>query len=185
MNQRNEYKKLVELLLEKSGRDLNSMSASQKKILANTVDKLYKAKQEGKLVNYKKINEISLLRLLRPFGIWYISKWIGGVLGKVSAWYDFKDKKLEKYVVEIGDTLKKDSKFIEKIDSMIGPEGITTELVDKVAKMPEVQTQIKKYQNDQDITQEELEKAFKVVLLAAAKDDNYAKSVSDKVSKNI
>jgi hypothetical protein len=185
VNQKKEYKELLQLILEKSGRDLKSMSESQKIILVNTLNKVYKAKEEGKLKNYEELNEISLLRLLRPFGIYFVSKWIGGVLGKISDWYDFKDQKLEKYVIEMGNQLQKDKKFIQKIDSMIGPDGITSELVDRVVKLPEVQTQFDKYKNDKDITREELEKAFKVVLLAAAKDNGYAKSVSDSASKNI
>jgi hypothetical protein len=111
---------------------------------------------------------MNLLRILRPLGILYISKWIGEMFSQISNEYEAKDKKLEKMVIEISEELQKDTNFVRRVDAMTGPEGITRELIEKVIKMPEVKAQLAKHQNDKDISSSELENAFKEVLFASA-----------------
>jgi hypothetical protein len=111
---------------------------------------------------------MNLLRILRPLGIFYFSKWLGGVFRNISNEHEAKVKKLEKMVIEISEELQKDTNFISRVDAMTGPEGITRELIEKVIKMPEVKAQLAKYQNDKDISSSELENAFKEVLFASA-----------------
>lgn len=50
----NEYQKLFKTMLDRSGKDINSMSDEEKKKFFTAVDKAYKAKSEGKLVDSKK-----------------------------------------------------------------------------------------------------------------------------------
>jgi len=44
-------------MLDKSGKDINSMSDDEKKKFFNAVDKAYKAKQEGKLTGYNELTD--------------------------------------------------------------------------------------------------------------------------------
>lgn len=54
MAEENEYQKLFKTMLDRSGKDINSMSDEEKKKFFTAVDKAYKAKSEGKLVDSKK-----------------------------------------------------------------------------------------------------------------------------------
>lgn len=47
-----DYKELFKTMLDKSGKDIKSMSDDDKKTFFNAVDKAYKAKSEGKLRGY-------------------------------------------------------------------------------------------------------------------------------------
>jgi rubrerythrin len=49
-----EYQQMFKTMLDRSGKDINSMSDEEKKKFFNAVDKAYKAKSEGKLVDSKK-----------------------------------------------------------------------------------------------------------------------------------
>jgi hypothetical protein len=48
----NDYQKLFKAMLDKSGKDINSMSDEEKKKFFTAVDKAYKAKTEGRLKGY-------------------------------------------------------------------------------------------------------------------------------------
>jgi len=48
----NDYQQLFKTMLDKSGKDINSMSDEEKKKFFSAVDKAYKAKTEGKLKGY-------------------------------------------------------------------------------------------------------------------------------------
>lgn len=47
-----EYQQLFKTMLDKSGKDINSMSDEEKKKFFSAVDKAYKAKSEGRLRGY-------------------------------------------------------------------------------------------------------------------------------------
>jgi len=47
-----EYQQLFKTMLDKSGKDINSMSDEEKKKFFTAVDKAYKAKSEGRLRGY-------------------------------------------------------------------------------------------------------------------------------------
>jgi hypothetical protein len=47
-----DYQELFKTMLDKSGKDIKSMSDDDKKTFFNAVDKAYKAKSEGKLRGY-------------------------------------------------------------------------------------------------------------------------------------
>ncbi len=52
VKEESEYQKLFKHMLDKSGKDISSMSDDDKKKFFNAVDTAYKAKSEGKLVGY-------------------------------------------------------------------------------------------------------------------------------------
>jgi hypothetical protein len=52
-----EYQKLFKTMLDKSGKDVNSMSDDEKKKFFTAVDKAYKAKSEGRLRGYNESAE--------------------------------------------------------------------------------------------------------------------------------
>jgi rubrerythrin len=47
-----DYQELFRTMLDKTGKDINSMSDEEKKKFFNAVDKAYQAKSEGKLTGY-------------------------------------------------------------------------------------------------------------------------------------
>lgn len=57
IKEENDYQQLFKTMLDKSGKDINSMSDDEKKKFFNAVDKAYKAKQEGKLAGYNELTD--------------------------------------------------------------------------------------------------------------------------------
>jgi hypothetical protein len=47
-----DYQELFKAMLDKTGKDINSMTDTDKKKFFNAVDKAYKAKSEGKLKGF-------------------------------------------------------------------------------------------------------------------------------------
>lgn len=47
-----DYQALFKTMLDKTGKDIASMSDDEKKVFFNAVDKAYKAKSEGRLTGY-------------------------------------------------------------------------------------------------------------------------------------
>ena len=52
MKEEHEYQQLFKHMLDKTGKDINSMSDDEKKKFFNAVDTAYKAKSEGRLTGY-------------------------------------------------------------------------------------------------------------------------------------
>jgi hypothetical protein len=52
VKEEHEYKQLFKHMLDKTGKDINSMSDDGKKKFFNAVDTAYKAKSEGRLTGY-------------------------------------------------------------------------------------------------------------------------------------
>ncbi len=52
IREENEYQQLFKHMLDKTGKDINSMSDDDKKKFFNAVDTAYKAKSEGRLRGY-------------------------------------------------------------------------------------------------------------------------------------
>ena len=52
VKEENDYQQLFKHMLDKSGKDINSMSDDDKKKFFNAVDTAYKAKSEGRLRGY-------------------------------------------------------------------------------------------------------------------------------------
>jgi len=48
-----EYKQLFKQMLDRTGKDINSMSDEEKKKFFSAVDKAYQAKSEGRLIDSK------------------------------------------------------------------------------------------------------------------------------------
>ena len=57
VKEESDYQQLFKTMLDKSGKDINSMSDDEKKKFFNAVDKAYKAKQEGKLTGYNELTD--------------------------------------------------------------------------------------------------------------------------------
>jgi hypothetical protein len=52
VKEENDYQQLFKTMLDKSGKDIGSMSDDEKKKFFTAVDKAYKAKTEGRLTGY-------------------------------------------------------------------------------------------------------------------------------------
>ena len=52
VREENDYQELFKTMLNKTGKDINSMSDDEKKKFFNAVDKAYTAKTEGRLKGY-------------------------------------------------------------------------------------------------------------------------------------
>lgn len=52
VKEESDYQQLFKTMLDKSGKDINSMSDEEKKKFFTAVDKAYKAKSEGRLTGY-------------------------------------------------------------------------------------------------------------------------------------
>lgn len=52
VSEENDYQQLFKTMLDKSGKDINSMGDDEKKKFFTAVDKAYKAKSEGRLTGY-------------------------------------------------------------------------------------------------------------------------------------
>jgi hypothetical protein len=52
VSEESDYQQLFKTMLDKSGKDINSMSDDEKKKFFTAVDKAYKAKSEGRLTGY-------------------------------------------------------------------------------------------------------------------------------------
>jgi len=52
VKEENDYQELFKTMLNKTGKDINSMSDDEKKKFFNAVDKAYNAKSEGRLKGY-------------------------------------------------------------------------------------------------------------------------------------
>lgn len=133
-----DYQALFQLMLKKNGKDIGSMSDEEKKKFFNNVDKIYKAKTEGKL----KINEGFSEIFGNPFVIILLANVIPIFLKLVINGIDrlALGDLYQESIIEMLEKLKNNEKFIESVSKIIANSpkvDLTT--ADKISKIPEVQ----------------------------------------------
>jgi hypothetical protein len=110
------------------------------------------------------INELSLMSILRPLGIYWFFKIFGQLLINYQSYIDGRDYEITKALKKIIKNLQSDSTFIAKVDDACRIFGITPRLFDAIMVMSEIRRELASYKNDEKINQEELEKELKNIL---------------------
>jgi len=186
-----DYQSLFKSMLSASGKDIKSMSDSDKKKFFNAVDKAYKAKTEGKLVGYKeKIDENFIVGLLSLMTVAIIGKIILyffiQLVDKGIKYFSSTDKKLETVVRKILKELSDNKSFIEDVTNMINKnKGIDEVTAGKILKMGYTQDLIKKYTQNGDIDKIELENQLKSIFYKSWQDSSVVSTITDKIKKDI
>ncbi|CAB4143008.1 hypothetical protein UFOVP449_102 [uncultured Caudovirales phage] len=143
-----EYQKFFRKMLDKAGKDINSMSDEEKKRFFNAVDKAYKAKSEGKIVSSKKKNldEDIFTGLLTTLGMFLMGKIVFYLIATTieKGIKIFSKKVSKKTLINILDALMNNDNFIADISKIIDTKtGIDKSTADKIVNMPAVQSAIK------------------------------------------
>ena len=143
-----EYQKLFKTMLDRSGKDINSMSDEEKKKFFSAVDKAYKAKSEGKLVDSKKkINEDLGAIFGNSLTLFILGKILYYFIARVAlsirhSVYKKEDEWALKYVL---DRLYTNPKFIKDLTNIVKDKKKlgATEL-EKIGDLPYVLDLVKK-----------------------------------------
>ena len=98
VKEENDYQQLFKHMLDKTGKDINSMSDDEKKKFFNAVDTAYKAKSEGRLRGYNEgLSKDTIVRTLsRDRNAYFLTKdgngWILDITPKAAQQSTFHQK---------------------------------------------------------------------------------------------
>jgi len=185
----NEYQQMFKTMLDRSGKDINSMSDEEKKKFFTAVDKAYKAKSEGRLVDSKKksLNEDLFTGVLTTVGMILLGKlifyWIVSIIEGGAKF--FTNKVEEETLVKILDKISKNKSFIDDVSKSINVKnGIDKGMADEIVNMSAVQSAI-----DSTITKDEnkkdIETELKSIFLKAWNDTSIMNPIVSKVKNDI
>jgi rubrerythrin len=193
MAEETEYQKLFKTMLDKSGKDINSMSDEEKKKFFTAVDKAYKAKSEGKLVGYnennqkKKINESVFIGILSTIFSIILGKlifyWIGLLKVKIDKLTGFT-KTTKDVIKDITNELSNNKSFFKNVEDLLKANNgtINVQSAQKIVKFSEVQKLIDKYTKGQeDIFSTDVEDGLKKIFIDAWTD----RGLMDKIKNDI
>jgi hypothetical protein len=193
MAEETEYQKLFKTMLDKSGKDINSMSDEEKKNFFTAVDKAYKAKSEGKLVGYnennqkKKINESVFIGILSTIFSIILGKlifyWIGLLKVKIDKLTGFT-KTTKDVIKDITNELSNNKSFFKNVEDLLKANNgtINVQSAQKIVKFSEVQKLIDKYTKGQeDIFSTDVEDGLKKIFIDAWTD----RGLMDKIKNDI
>jgi len=130
------------------------------------------------------INELSLMSILRPLGIYWFFKWFGQLLINYQSYIDGRDYEITKALKKIIKNLQSNTTFIAKIDDA-SERGIGANLIDKIMEMSELRRELAAYKNDTRLNQEELEKELKNVLEKAMYDTAAQKAATKELENDL
>jgi len=159
VKEENDYQELLKTMLNKSGKSIESMSDDEKKKFFNAVDKAYKAKQEGKLRGYNELTD------------------------KQKQIDVDKDGEIEGSDLA---ALRSKNEQKKKVSKMINPQkGMDSSTIDKIVKMPLVQSQISKQigSKNSNIDKTEIENQLKTIISKSWND--LSSKVMDKVKNDL
>jgi hypothetical protein len=185
----NEYQQMFKIMLDRSGKDINSMSDEEKKKFFTAVDKAYKAKSEGRLVDSKKksLNEDLFTGVLTTVGMILLGKlifyWIVSIIEGGAKFFTNKVEK--ETLVKILDKISKNKSFIDDVSKSINVKnGIDKGMADEIVNMATVQSAINstitKNENKKDIETE-----LKSIFLKAWNDTSIMNPIVSKVKNDI
>jgi hypothetical protein len=195
MAEETEYQQLFKTMLDRTGKDINSMSDEEKKKFFTAVDKAYKAKSEGRLIDSKKkeLNEgwellgnpviahiaVSLIGLLFT----YIGGKVYGLITK---------KEYEEAVKYCIDELVKDDDFIKKAGQIIAKsDKIDKATAEKIVYLPAVKSLTKRYvktfgitaAGSETLSQSWLEMELRDMIVKAWNTGDVKNSIINKIKK--
>jgi hypothetical protein len=196
-----EYQQLFKTMLNKTGKDINSMSDSDKKVFFNAVDKAYNAKSEGKLTGYKQsMNEDFLTAILtNPIAFLIIGKFIWYFLKEMIG-QGFRSTFSEQYkdaLDYIFKSLANNKQFSDDVAKIINTsKNFGSAEAEKIVNLPIVVKLAKEAEkiNDKNqkknnkiagITQKTIQNEMKLTLLKAWKDNTIKNTIIDKIKKDI
>jgi hypothetical protein len=147
-----DYQQLFKTMLSKSGKDIKSMSDEEKKKFFSAVDKIYKAKSEGNLINYSKQNKLNE-SFIASFAIWFttillgkmVFFWLLELINPNLVKTTIKTKDIdEKMISNIFQELSSDKFFIEDVAEVVKKNnGLDNSAAEKIVKFSAVQRNIK------------------------------------------
>ena len=156
-----EYQQMFKTMLDRSGKDINSMSDEEKKKFFNAVDKAYKAKSEGKLVDSKKkknkLNEEIFTGVLSLMFVIIIIKIVSIFFIKIATnivdyFQSTSDNVKKENIANIFDKVSKNDKFLQDAGKIIDPKkGMDKSTATKIIKMSFIQSAIDKEIKDNNI----------------------------------
>jgi len=186
-----EYQQLFKAMLKATGKNIPTMSDTEKKKFFNAVDKAYKAKTEGRLTGYKEnMDEGFISGLLSLMTVAIIGKVIFyyfiQLVDKGMKYFSSDDKKLEVVVKKILKELSDNKSFIDDVTNMINKnKGIDQVTANKILKMGYTQDLIKKYTAKGDIDKNKLENELKTIFFKSWEDSNVVSTITDKIKNDI
>jgi hypothetical protein len=196
LREEQDYQRLFKTMLDKSGKDIASMSDTDKKKFFNAVDKAYKAKSEGRLAGYdnkSEINEDWSEIFTNPFFILLLSKFVFQFVG-VTIYKGLKfifRKEYREAISNILNTLQSDDAFIKKATQILSvSKKMDKATADKIANLPIVmQLCIKEVEKmpkgGGGLTKNELHDDFRDLLVKAWNDSSIKNAIIDKLKNDI
>lgn len=192
-----DYQQLFKTMLAKSGKDINSMSDEDKKKFFSAVDKAYKAKTEGKLVESKKkdnLNEGFVIGLLSWIVVLGFVKLITVLLGRLAVsvvdhFQTASNNVKKENLQNIFGKISSNSQFIEDAAKLIDPKkGMDKTTVNKIVKMSFVQSAIDREIRDADIDKKykkDFEDSLAQTLYKAWNDSSLMNGIVSKVKNEV
>lgn len=160
-----DYQQLFKTMLDRSGKDINSMSDEEKKKFFTAVDKAYTAKSEGKLIDSKKkgkLNEDIFTGVLSLMFVVLIIKIVGIFFIKIATnvvdyFQSTSDNVKKENIANIFDKVSKNDKFLQDAGKLIDPKkGMDKTTANKIIKMSFIQSAI-----DVEIKDNNIDKKYK------------------------
>lgn len=192
-----EYQKLFKTMLDRSGKDINSMSDEDKKKFFTAVDKAYKAKSEGKLVDSKKkdkLNESFIVGLLSWMAVIGLIKIVTILFGRLAVsvveYFQQASNNVKKEnISNIFGVISKNDQFIKQAAELVdSKKGMDKSTVNKIIKMNVVQSAIDREIRDADIDKKykkDFEDSLAKTLLSAWNDSGLMNNIASKVKNDI
>ena len=186
-----EYQQLFKTMLSKSGKDIGSMSDTDKKKFFNAVDKAYKAKSEGKLTQKQPINEIVAgyyLYLFVKVFFFFITSIAGYIL-------HIKNKKVDAEALEVvAKELENNDSFIKKAGEILAKEkNINGRVSVEIAELPEANAAYNKgimyirnkYKGEKSTDVDSLQLMFSDILEKAWKNPTMQNMILQKIKNKL
>ena len=184
-----DYQQMFKTMLDRSGKDINSMSDEEKKKFFTAVDKAYTAKSEGRLTDSKKksLNEDLFTGVLTTVGMILLGKlmfyWFVSIIERGAKFFS---KKVEKEtLVKILDKISKNKSFIDDVSKSVNVKnGIDKGMADKIVNMSAVQSAINSTMT-KDENKKDIETELKSIFLKAWNDTSIMNPIVSKVKNDI
>jgi hypothetical protein len=194
-----DYQQLFKTMLNKTGKDINSMSDSDKKVFFNAVDKAYNAKSEGKLTGYKHSIDENIFQygILIPLAIKFTVYLFTFIYDYYQDWktnWHPKSKNASDIVDYVLGKVHGDDATINAISDYFvkNPNDNANTIANKLVKLPNVQSHIKvgikkfvKPDDKNKIEVKEIEDGIKTVFTKVYSDRGITNTIGNKIKNDI
>ena len=193
-----DYQRLFKSMLDKSGKDINSMSDTDKKKFFNAVDKAYKAKSEGRLTGYDDTSEInedvslilgSLAAVILTKFVWF---WLKQGLWKLTK-MAFKEQ--DEFAVNyVFSKIENDSKFINDVKKIVlDAKDLDDDEAEKIVNLPIVTKAAKeavklgddKFKNSNIVSLQTIKRNIKDILVSSWNNPKNINTIVNKIQADI